>query len=59
MLALSLTTIIMQRAPSFFKQISFPESFVTYGTGVTSQGLAAELVFGALSFEFGSTKIYE
>ena len=49
----------MHRAPSFFKQISFPESFVICGTGTTSHGLAAELCFGTLSFEFGSTNIYE
>jgi hypothetical protein len=49
----------MQRDPSFFKQISFPESFVTSGTGATNHGLAAELVFGVLSLEFGSTNIYE
>lgn len=59
MLALSLTTIMMQRAPSFFKQISFPESFVICGIGATSHGFAAELVFGTLSFAFGSTNIYE
>jgi len=47
----------MQSAPSFFKQISFPESLVTCGIGTTSHGLAAELYFGVLSLAFGSTKI--
>lgn len=49
----------MHKEPSFLRQISFPESFENYGTGVTSHGLAAELYLGALSFELGSTKIYE
>jgi len=46
-----------QSDPSFYKQISFPESLVSYGTGTTSHGLEAELVFTSFSLAFGSTKI--
>lgn len=50
---------MIQSAPSFCKQISFPESFVIYGTGTTNHGLAAEDYLGVLSAELGSINTWE
>jgi hypothetical protein len=43
---LSLAIRITQRDPSFFKQISFPDSFVISATGTVNHGFDAELCLG-------------
>jgi hypothetical protein len=49
--------MITQRDPSFFKQMSFPDSFVISATGTVNHGFEAALCFGWLSLAFGSTNI--
>jgi hypothetical protein len=43
---LSLAIKITQSDPSFFRQISFPDSFVISATGTVNHGFDAELCFG-------------
>ena len=49
--------MITQRDPSFFKQMSLPDSFVISATGTINHGFEAEICFGMLSLAFGSTNI--